>query len=130
MNLFLDYAAIKSYLSHLTHLSSDAIHLHVGLIVIVVACWARQPAKWIYRAMFFLVFLNLVNEALDLGRNGLSSWPLSVKDVINTLLWPTVISITCLRLLALREDDVSQDPRPSQQAETSQPQIRRTSGVS
>lgn len=75
-------------------LSKDALHLHVGLAVFVLALVIfRLPMKSILPWLGVLV-LACVGELADM-RDDLASlghwrWMASLHDVINTIFWPTV----------------------------------------
>jgi hypothetical protein len=78
-----------------TGLSKDALHTHVGLLVYVAALvLTRKPMRsTIPWAITLLV--ALLGEAVDM-RDKIASlgrwhWGASVHDIVNTLLWPSVL---------------------------------------
>lgn len=87
--------AMKTDLSELLHLSKDALHIHIGigLYVIAMLAFRRGPGSW-WPWLTVLGFA-LLNEAIDLYHNGISNPGLSgsLKDMINTMVWPTVIVV-------------------------------------
>lgn len=90
---------LKTALSDLLHLSKDALHVHLGIgIYLVATLLLRRPlGSWL--PWLIVLALELINEALDLAhhlrRGGIEPAGLldSVKDIINTMLWPTVLLI-------------------------------------
>jgi hypothetical protein len=94
--------AFKTDLTQWLHLSRDALHVHLGLGIMLLAMviLRKSPASLV--PWLCVLGLELVNEALDLlpwhhGRTGLLG---GLKDILNTMLWPTVI------LLLARYTDV------------------------
>lgn len=85
---------LKSLLSEVAGLSRDALHVHLGLLAMLGAMLifrrpAGSPIPWLC-----VLALELLNEAMDLywGRQGLRQGLIaSAQDIINTMLWPTVI---------------------------------------
>ena len=76
-------------------LAKDALHIYVALIVFFLSCilfkWkARQWKPWL-----LVVLAALTGEALDirdeLAAAGPILWAESAKDIVNTLLVPTII---------------------------------------
>ncbi|HEX8621015.1 MAG TPA: hypothetical protein VF718_03520 [Allosphingosinicella sp.] len=94
---------LKDALERLTGLGQDALHVHVSIIVYLATMFAlrrrwRSPVPWL------IVFaLEAANEALDLHYQwgvGVTStwseafaggWPEGLKDMVNTMMWPTVL---------------------------------------
>lgn len=93
----MDYTHLKDLISQYTGLERDALHIHVALFLYIVAALLfrrspRSPLPWL------IVFgVELANEAHDCWRNwgAPASWVLgeSVKDLWNTMLWPTALLI-------------------------------------
>jgi hypothetical protein len=96
---------LKDALERFTGLGQDALHVHASIILYVAAMlvlrrsW-RSPVPWL------IVFtLEAVNELLDLyevyevGTKVTwpqafgAGWPEGLKDIVNTILWPTVLLI-------------------------------------
>lgn len=87
--------ALKTDLSELLGLSKDALHVHLGLVVMLAAMvvFRKSPASFV--PWVAVLVIELLNEALDVfhwheGHLDFSTWG-GVKDVLNTMLWPTVI---------------------------------------
>lgn len=85
--------AMKTELSELVHLSKDALHIHIGigLYLIAMLAFRNRPGSW-WPWLTVLTFA-LLNEAIDLYHNGISHPALfgSLKDMVNTMVWPTAI---------------------------------------
>lgn len=89
--------AIKFAIVAATDLSKDALHIYVGLFVLLfVAMLSKKPlSSWL--PWLAVVLVALVGEIVDL-RDDLSSlgywrWSASLHDIINTCLWPSVLLI-------------------------------------
>jgi hypothetical protein len=89
------YQAAKLVLESALGLSRDALHVHVGLAVFVVAVLVlrKPPHSPIPLAVVFLA--AVMGEGLDL-RDDLRSlgywrWKDSVGDVVKTVFWPLVL---------------------------------------
>ncbi|WP_206485095.1 hypothetical protein [Thalassotalea sp. G2M2-11] len=92
------YQHIKLIILDLVDLSRDAIHIHIGLAVFLLAIifWRRQQVDlWALVPVFLIACLM---EALDLRDDlatfGYLRWSASLHDVINTVFWPTIAVIT------------------------------------
>lgn len=76
-------------------LSKDALHIYVGLSVfLVTAAVLRKPLQSII-PWLAVAAVAIAGEALDM-RDDITSfgywrWEASLHDVLNTLLWPTVL---------------------------------------
>jgi len=89
------YQAAKLVLESTLGLSRDALHVHVGLAVFIVAALIlrKPPHSSIPLAAVFLA--AVMGEGLDM-RDDLRSlgywrWKDSVGDVANTVFWPLVL---------------------------------------
>ena len=89
------FSNLKNAIAFYTGLEKDALHIHVALLLYVLALWIfRQTRR--SRFPWIAVFLiEMANEGHDLIIN----WPEgphwaiseSAKDLWNTMLWPTVL---------------------------------------
>lgn len=96
---------LKDALESYSGLDQDALHIHASIILYLVVLlvlrrsW-RSPVPWL------IVFaLEAANELLDLqGQYGVGAtstwrqafeggWPEGLKDVLNTMVWPTVLLV-------------------------------------
>jgi hypothetical protein len=86
---------LKTELSELVGLSKDALHVHLGLLMFLLAIviFRRSAASLV--PWTCVLVLQLVNEAVDTfhWHHGVLDFDLgdSVKDTVNTLLWPTLL---------------------------------------
>ena len=91
---------IKTELSELLFLSRDALHIHIGLGIYVAAMLVlrRGPASM----MPWLVVLafELANEFLDAFHHSPPDIDIigALRDIGNTMLWPTVVLLVSRRL--------------------------------
>lgn len=100
--------ALKTDLTQLLDLSRDALHVHFGLLIMLVAMVVLRKSPASLVPWLCVLGLELANEALDLehGHGGLRATVLSsLKDIVNTMAWPTVI------LLLARYTNVLRRPR-------------------
>ncbi len=95
--------ALKTDLSQFLHLSRDALHIHLGLLVmlLVVIALRKSPASFV--PWLCVLGLELLNETLDLlhAHQGLNLLG-GLKDIVNTMLWPTVILLLARYTKVLR----------------------------
>lgn len=91
---------IKTQLTELLLLSRDALHIHFGLGLYVLAFFVfkrgpSSPIPWLVVLAF-----ELVNEGLD----AYHEFELvgAVRDILNTMLWPT-IALLVARWLVRRQ---------------------------
>ncbi len=96
------YQNLKLVILEILHLSKDAIHIHVGLIIFClgVVIWRRGRLDYMNLLPVFITagameFLDLRDDLVSFDH---MRWASSAHDVINTVLWPTIIVITCKHL--------------------------------
>ena len=92
-----DYLAWKATLSGDMGISEALLHVHAGLAIFVAAAviLKRKGRSWIPLAV--VVALALGNELIDYGYSARWEIQSSIKDVINTILWPAILSIIARR---------------------------------
>lgn len=90
------YAAVKESMSVATGAPEELLHVHFGLLIFVtVAIVFRRrmhsnwPVAWVWA-------FALANEAVDFFAFGYEPWP-SLLDVVNTVLWPTILYLVARR---------------------------------
>jgi len=87
------YNAFKTQISDLLGISKDALHIHLGLAIylIVVVVFRRPLASWV--PWLALLGFEIVNEFTDIFHEGVMRFQVgdSLKDVLNTMFWPTVV---------------------------------------
>jgi hypothetical protein len=78
-----------------TGLSKDALHIYVGLFVfLAVVSVLRRPihssGPWlsVLCVAFALEFMDMRDDLSSLGK---WRWAASVHDIVNTMVWPTVL---------------------------------------
>lgn len=87
------YSDLKTFASDTLNLSKDALHVHLGLAIFVVVAlvfFRKRPASlWPWLAAFAAA---VANEVMDIrGHVALTGyWIEGAKDIINTMLWPTI----------------------------------------
>jgi hypothetical protein len=97
---------LKDALERYTCLGQDALHVHASIILYLAAMFVlrrswRSPVPWL-----FVFALEAANELLDLQEQyeiGIKAitwrqafelgWPEGLKDMVNTMLWPTVLLV-------------------------------------
>lgn len=92
------YNAIKTDLAMWLGISKDALHIHIGLgIFFALVLILRRSPSSILPWLGLLAF-ELLNEVLDIfhWHEGAFSFEIgdSLKDIINTMIWPTVALLT------------------------------------
>ena len=100
-----DWIYWKSVASAVTGMSSDVLHIHVGLFLLIVAALVVRRAPWHWLPWSIVAVFELANESYDVLQTSYSTdegnlgaaW----HDVWLTMLWPTVILLT-FRWLARR----------------------------
>lgn len=95
------YNTLKTELSNLLGISKDALHIHIGLAlyVLVALVFRRRLSSWL--PWLALLAFEIVNELVDIfhvhgGVMGLELGD-SLKDVVNTMFWPTVVLVVARR---------------------------------
>ena len=116
--LFTTLSDLKDVLEATLHLSRDALHVHIGMIIfIAVAALLRGRLRFVL-AFGALLALCLVGEMADFSyavRRGIAfNWLASAKDVVNTMFWPAIGLVAgpqILRILRpIRESRVATVP--------------------
>lgn len=97
------YGDLKALIELYTGLEKDALHIHAALLIYLLAMFVfRQNRRSRFPWLVVLAF-ELANEALDLRRAyvemgrpadlSVLTWGESIKDLWNTMLWPTVLLV-------------------------------------
>ncbi|MGQ0588115.1 MAG: hypothetical protein ACT4N8_01110 [Sphingosinicella sp.] len=90
------YGAFKDWLSLTTGMPEDLLHVHMGLLIFVffaVVLRRRMHSVWPVSAVATFAVLN---EGVDSLNPGWVFGP-SALDVLNTVLWPTVLFLVARR---------------------------------
>lgn len=108
---FLD---LKLWLIDLVNVSRDALHIHIGLVVFL-GLWLIFGRRWVgFLAWLVVLGMAVYGEMLD-HANELPNLPDFVesehpRDVINTMIWPTILLILGWFILGRKSsDDVGPD---------------------
>lgn len=85
----------KTFVTESTHIQRDALHVHIGIGVFLIMAFVFRGPRRFFHAWLVLVAVTLAGEAFDtIGRlsDGQRFYlPGFLKDIVNTLLWPTVL---------------------------------------
>ena len=91
----MDFADFKIWIGDYTGLEKDALHIHGALALYLLAMFAFRQTRRSRFPWLFVLFVELANEAYDLWHQEAhgepARWDASVKDLWNTMLWPTVL---------------------------------------
>ena len=91
------YTQFKVWLMAHTHLAQDALHVYVGLLVLVGACMLLRRPLGSLLPLLLVLAAALAGEALDmrieLAKAGQWNWRESVHDVLNTMFWPVLLAL-------------------------------------
>jgi hypothetical protein len=91
----MDWVQFKDYLSEITDLDQDALHVYAAVLIQLFAALVLRrslahPLPW----LCVLVSL-LLNEAVDLGRTegAVQQWQVlgGLRDMLNTMALPTIL---------------------------------------
>ncbi|PWG01942.1 hypothetical protein [Sphingosinicella humi] len=94
MSLFQD---AKLLLVEATNLSKDALHIYVGLGVMLLAAILLRRSLKDWRPLAAAALAAVAGEVWDvidtLSHGGTPRWSLNWKDVWNTLFWPMMLFV-------------------------------------
>jgi hypothetical protein len=89
--------SIKLIILSVVGLSKDALHVYVGLAVFLAAALVLRKPLHAFLPWFAVCLAAIAGEALDAfdDLRSLGHWRVgaSVHDILNTLFWPTVLSL-------------------------------------
>ena len=89
------FQSTKIFLSEVTNLGKDALHIYVGLAVMlaVVAIWKKPLSDW--RPLAAVALASVGGEVWDVmdtwSHGGTPKWNANWKDIWNTMFWPTIL---------------------------------------
>lgn len=105
-------AGVKALFEHSFDISHDALHVIAGVVVQIAVAWAFRSTIASWRPWLAVLSLEIVNELNDFR---VEIWPNfamqlgeSVKDLVLTLLLPTLLLI-----VARRKSKLLVDSRPT-----------------
>ena len=106
--LFTTISDLKDILEATLHLSRDALHVHVGLVIFIAVAAVLRGERRFLIAFGALFAACLLGEMADfhhaVNRNIRYGWLAGAKDIVNTLFWPAIGLVAgpqILRLLRL-----------------------------
>jgi hypothetical protein len=114
------YNTLKTELSNLLGISKDALHIHLGLALylLVALVFRRRLSSWL--PWLALLAFEIVNELVDIFHvhGGVMGFELgdSLKDVINTMFWPTVVLVVARTRAAQPSGAAATSPDPHSDA--------------
>lgn len=88
----------KEQISRLSGIDAACLHIHVGLLLFLVfaVIFQHSPHRWLL-ALAAVAGVELGNEAIDVldWLTGITraNWKNGVLDIVNTLFWPTVLTL-------------------------------------
>lgn len=89
------YQNIKLHFLSLVHLSKDAVHIYIGLIVFFIYVLIFKKSLSSFKSLVPVLIIAVTMEAFDLWDNfhslGHYRWAASLHDIINTLFWPFIL---------------------------------------
>lgn len=87
---------LKQDIVGLTGLTRDALHVHIGLGLMLAAA-ALLKGRHVLRAWLFVLTAELLNEATELSGAfpdpSEGDWSGSLHDIANTMFWPTLVLV-------------------------------------
>ena len=76
-----------------TGLPDTILHIHAGMAVLLLARLLTRKSLGSLVPLAFVVVAELGKEIMDRLHYGSWRWPDTSMDVLNTLLWPAVLSL-------------------------------------
>lgn len=87
----------KSALGAALELSDDLLHVHLGLLIFVLAALVTRRRMRSWWPLAIVAVLAVANEVIDYLIPGSWSASLSALDLVNTLVWPLVLFLLARR---------------------------------
>jgi len=95
------FQAVKAAILTFTELGRDALHVYIGLAILILSAWVlRKPLRSLFPWFLVLVIATgaeLLDLRDDMATTGIPRWGASLHDIVNTLFWPTVILLLARR---------------------------------
>jgi len=89
------YQLIKIHVLSFFHLSKDASHIYIGLIIFFLYVFLFRKSFRSLKTLIPVLLLSVGMELLDLRDDfnsfGHFRWSASLHDILNTLFWPSFI---------------------------------------
>jgi hypothetical protein len=91
------FNALKTDLAAFAGISKDALHVHLGLFLFVAAVLVLRRSPGSLLPWLLVLALEFANEVVDTLHWHEGAWSFdlaeSAKDLINTMLWPTLLAL-------------------------------------
>lgn len=98
------YARVINWIGDGTGTTDTVLHIHAGMAVLLLARIVTRRSLGTFVPLSLVALAELANEVLDRLHYGSWRWWDTVPDVINTLVWPTVICLAVrLRPMVARD---------------------------
>ncbi|XDF34514.1 hypothetical protein RBH89_20215 [Paracidovorax avenae] len=95
--------SLKLAIVSVTGLSKDALHIYVGISIFLIIRLFSQKYADTFLPVAVVLTIACIGEFLDMRDDidslGYWRWGASLHDVVNTALWPLVLSIFMRRTL-------------------------------
>ena len=93
-----DWGDTKLEIHRQLQISDDALHVHVGLTLLIVAALLLRRPPWSRWPVLIVATIEGVNEIYDMASlghrpNNESALPDSIHDFVLTMLWPIVLLV-------------------------------------
>ncbi|MBL8592708.1 MAG: hypothetical protein JNK01_08475 [Devosia sp.] len=89
------FETLKTFISEFVGISKDALQVHLGLAVYVLAMAAFRVGPASIKPVVAVLVVELLNEVSDTFHYRHGAWQVwnndPTKDIVNTILWPVVI---------------------------------------
>jgi cell shape-determining protein MreD len=89
------FQSAKIFLSEVTNLGKDALHIYVGLIVMLAVAVAFKKSLRDWRPLAAVALASVAGEIWDVidtySHGGTPKWNANWKDIWNTMFWPTAL---------------------------------------
>ncbi len=97
-SIALRYHRVIEWIGHSTGLPDTILHIHAGMAILILVGLITGRSLGSFVPLAWTIFAELGNEVMDRLYFGAWRWPDTTSDLINTLLWPLVISVAvCAR---------------------------------
>lgn len=87
------YVAFIHWIGDGTGLPDTILHVHAGMAVLLIARVLTKKSLGTLVPLAFVIAAELGNEVMDRLYYGSWRWPDTLMDVLNTLLWPVILSL-------------------------------------
>ena len=95
----MDWGVFKRQMSEQLQISDDALHVHAGMAILLLAALLFRRPPWNWRPLLVVIVIEAINEMYDMHSLGIrpyheSALPDSIHDFVLTVLWPVLIALT------------------------------------